>query len=85
MLRNFFSDTKLVAIDEAHCVSQWGHEFRPSYRDIAYLRTIISGVPFMALTATATPPVKDDIILNLKMKNAKVICTGLDRLNGFWL
>uniref|UniRef100_A0A914C886 ATP-dependent DNA helicase n=1 Tax=Acrobeloides nanus TaxID=290746 RepID=A0A914C886_9BILA len=76
--------TKLVAIDEAHCVSQWGHEFRPSYRDIAYLRTIISDVPFMALTATATPPVKDDIILNLKMKNAKVICTGLDRKNLFF-
>lgn len=53
----------MVAIDEAHCISQWGHEFRPSYRQIAALRDLLPHkVPFMALTASATPTVKDDII-----------------------
>ena len=55
----------LFAIDEAHCISQWGHDFRPAYREIGELRESFPGIPFMALTATATPKVKEDIIEQL--------------------
>ena len=68
-----------MAIDEAHCISQWGHEFRPSYRQIAGMRKSLPGVPIMALTATATDPVRNDIIQNLHLKNAKKSFTGFDR------
>ena len=59
----------LFAIDEAHCVSQWGHDFRSSYRDIPFIRKLKSTIPIAAFTATATTKVKDDIILNLELKN----------------
>ncbi len=52
----------LIAIDEAHCISEWGHDFRPEYRQIAKLREQLPGVPFMALTATATERVRADIV-----------------------
>lgn len=58
----------LVAIDEAHCISQWGYDFRPSYLTIAALRNYLEHVPFIALTASATPLVQDDICNNLQMK-----------------
>lgn len=59
----------LVAVDEAHCVSEWGHDFRPEYRQIAALREDFSEVPFIALTATATPEVRKDILTNLRLKD----------------
>ncbi|CAM2808769.1 ATP-dependent DNA helicase RecQ [Flavobacterium succinicans] len=62
----------LIAIDEAHCVSQWGHDFRPAYLKIKQLKTHFPNTPFLALTATATPKVKDDIIKDLDL-NAPTI------------
>ena len=55
------TDVSLLAVDEAHCISQWGHDFRPAYRQLADLRQLMPGVPVLALTATATPRVADDI------------------------
>jgi ATP-dependent DNA helicase RecQ len=59
----------MLAVDEAHCISQWGYDFRPSYLQIASIKPLLSGVPTIALTASATPSVKDDIIKNLKLHN----------------
>jgi ATP-dependent DNA helicase RecQ len=60
-------DLKLIAVDEAHCISHWGHDFRPAYRNLAGLKRRFGGVPVLALTATATPGVTDDIIEQLGM------------------
>lgn len=60
----------LIAVDEAHCVSQWGYDFRPQYLQIASLREHLPQVPILALTASATPLVQEDIITQLKLKNA---------------
>lgn len=57
-------------IDEAHCISQWGHDFRPDYKKLSELRKNFPGVPIMALTATATPRVRTDILYQLKMTNS---------------
>jgi ATP-dependent DNA helicase RecQ len=62
-------DLRLIAVDEAHCISQWGHDFRPAYRNLAGLKHKHGGVPVLALTATATREVVDDIIAQLAMKN----------------
>lgn len=59
----------MVAVDEAHCISEWGHEFRPTYRQIKSIRELLPNVPFAAFTATATPLVCEDIIEELKMKS----------------
>jgi ATP-dependent DNA helicase RecQ len=61
-------DLKLVAVDEAHCISEWGHDFRPSYRNLAGLKERFGGLPILALTATATPRVKNDIIEQLALR-----------------
>nr|CAD7463015.1 unnamed protein product [Timema tahoe] len=74
-------DITLVAIDEAHCVSQWGHDFRSSYRKLGKLRKLFSKVPFLALTATATPEIRRDICASLYLKSPTVTCTGFDRPN----
>ena len=62
----------MFAIDEAHCISEWGHDFRPDYRKLIVLREQFSNTPLMALTATATPIVQDDIIRHLRMTNTSI-------------
>lgn len=71
----------VIAVDEAHCISQWGHDFRSSYRKMGDLRKKFSSIPFMAMTATATPTVRDDIVKNLKLSNPAITCTTFDRPN----
>jgi ATP-dependent DNA helicase RecQ len=74
----------LLAIDEAHCISQWGHDFRPDYRKLKEVRAQLPGVPAIALTATATPDVREDIVRELEMREPERIVTGFDRPNlGF--
>ena len=71
----------LIAIDEAHCVSQWGHDFRPAYLKIAELKPHFPKVPFLALTATATPKVKEDIIAELNLLNPQIFQKSFAREN----
>jgi ATP-dependent DNA helicase RecQ len=71
----------LLAIDEAHCISQWGHDFRPSYLRVAEAREKLGAPPTVALTATATPEVREDICRQLALKNPRTIITGFDRTN----
>lgn len=71
----------LVAIDEAHCISQWGYDFRPPYLQIAELREVKPDVPFIALTATATRIVKDDIIAKLNLSNTAIFQKSFAREN----
>ena len=76
----------LIAIDETHCVSQWGHDFRPSYLKIKNLKSHFSKIPFIALTASATPQVKDDIIALLGLENPKVFQQSFARDNlGYFI
>ncbi len=70
-----------IAIDEAHCISQWGHDFRPEYRRIAELREALPGVPVQAFTATATPRVREDIIAQLHMRDPAELVGTFDRPN----
>ncbi|XP_044743644.1 Werner syndrome ATP-dependent helicase-like isoform X2 [Chrysoperla carnea] len=74
----------LIAIDEAHCISKWGHDFRSSYRSLGKLRSLLPDVPMMAVTATATEQVQKDICHALKMRNPKLRCTGFDRPNLYF-
>ena len=71
----------LLVVDEAHCISEWGHDFRPPYRKIADLRKYHPEAPIMALTATATKEVKEDIILQLDLKNPAVFESSFQRAN----
>lgn len=71
----------LLAVDEAHCISQWGHDFRPSYLRVAKAREMLGSPPTVALTATATPEVRDDICRQLALRNPRTIITGFDRTN----
>ena len=70
-----------IVIDEAHCVSQWGHDFRPDYKSLGELRRQFDGVPVMALTATATENVKTDVIHNLGIKGCKIFTQSFNRPN----
>ncbi len=71
----------LLAVDEAHCISEWGHDFRPSYRRVRGIRTVLGEPPTMALTATATPAVRRDITEQLGLNEPEVVITGFDRRN----
>ncbi|HZN58433.1 MAG TPA: ATP-dependent DNA helicase RecQ [Planctomycetota bacterium] len=71
----------LLAVDEAHCISQWGHDFRPDYRRLKEIRRQLEGVPAIALTATATPEVREDIERELAMRSPVRVVTGFDRPN----
>ncbi|MCL6523278.1 MAG: RecQ family ATP-dependent DNA helicase [Thermoflavifilum sp.] len=70
-----------VAVDEAHCISQWGHDFRPAYLEISHLRHEFPNIPFMALTATATPQVRDDILRQLALRNPVEVMADFFREN----
>lgn len=74
---------QLLAIDEAHCISEWGHDFRPDYQRVGKFREFLGGVQTIALTATATPRVRQDIVDSLKLRVAKHFVTGFARDNLF--
>ncbi len=73
-----------VAVDEAHCISEWGHDFRPEYRRIREIINHLPHVPVIALTATATPKVRLDIIQNLKIEDANIFITSFNRPNLYY-
>lgn len=77
-------DVSFVAVDEAHCISEWGHDFRPEYRRIKQMVKEIKDVPMIALTATATPKVQSDIIKNLQMGDAVVFKSSFNRSNLYY-
>lgn len=86
MLSGFIEDLQrwnvnLFAIDEAHCISEWGHDFRPEYRQLATLREKFPGVPFMALTATATERVRGDILKQLHLREPRCYVASFNRPN----
>jgi len=86
MLSGFLSDLQrwnvtLLAVDEAHCISEWGHDFRPEYRQLASLRDLFPAVPMMALTATATERVRKDIVTHLKLRDPACYVASFNRPN----
>ena len=83
----FFSDLKIsfFAVDEAHCISEWGHDFRPEYRRLREMMIQINpDIPMIALTATATPKVQSDIVENLDLRNPKVFISSFNRPNLYY-
>ena len=80
---NFLSTLKisLFAIDEAHCISEWGHDFRPDYRNLRTLRESFPRVPIIALTATATPRVREDIVKQLALREPSIYVSSFNRPN----
>jgi ATP-dependent DNA helicase RecQ len=84
---DFFSDLQIsfFAVDEAHCISEWGHDFRPEYRRLKeMMEEINSEVPIIALTATATPKVQSDIVKNLSLRNPEILISSFNRANLYY-
>ncbi|MCS4239584.1 ATP-dependent DNA helicase RecQ [Myroides gitamensis] len=83
---NFLQEVKLsfVAIDEAHCISEWGHDFRPEYRNLRNIIRQLGDIPIIGLTATATPKVQEDILKNLEIPNANVFKASFNRPNLYY-
>jgi ATP-dependent DNA helicase RecQ len=86
MLSGFLADLQkwkpnLIAVDEAHCISEWGHDFRPEYRQLVQLRDLFPGVPMMALTATATERVRADIVEQLHLREPAIFVASFNRPN----
>ena len=84
---DFFSDLNIsfFAVDEAHCISEWGHDFRPEYRRLKEMMEEINAtVPIIALTATATPKVQSDIVKNLGLHDAEVLISSFNRANLYY-
>nr|XP_029502803.1 Werner syndrome ATP-dependent helicase isoform X1 [Oncorhynchus nerka] len=71
----------LIAVDEAHCISEWGHDFRGAYRSLGNLKRSLPNVPIVALTATASPSIREDIVKSLNLEQPIVTCTSFDRPN----
>ena len=78
------ANVAFVAIDEAHCISEWGHDFRPEYRKIKTMIGKLGNMPVIALTATATPKVQIDIQKNLQMEDADVFVSSFNRKNLYY-
>lgn len=84
---DFFTDLNIsfFAVDEAHCISEWGHDFRPEYRRLREMMTMINPeLPVIALTATATPKVKSDIVKNLGLRNPNIYTASFNRANLYY-
>jgi ATP-dependent DNA helicase RecQ len=78
------AEVKLLAVDEAHCISEWGHDFRPDYARLGYFRRLLGNPPTLALTATATDRVRRDIIDQLALREPQTFITGFARPNLFY-
>ncbi|WP_158962681.1 ATP-dependent DNA helicase RecQ [Myroides fluvii] len=83
---SFLQEVELsfVAIDEAHCISEWGHDFRPEYRNLRNIIRQLGDIPIIGLTATATPKVQEDILKNLEIPNANVFKASFNRPNLYY-
>ncbi|KFZ65178.1 Werner syndrome ATP-dependent helicase, partial [Antrostomus carolinensis] len=83
LLQNLYQTVgiTLIAVDEAHCISEWGHDFRNSFRSLGALKKALPSVPIVALTATASPSIREDVVHCLNLKNPQVTCTSFDRPN----